>query len=275
MAFIEDRRERVGDTARRFVAEYRESEVSFMAGSIAYAAFVSLLPFVVLLLITATFVGGQALIDAVIATTRRFLTPAAQGFLVDTITKPTGRVEVSIIGGVTLLWGVSKVFRSLDTAFARLYRTTGSAGIIDQLKDVVVVALGIGIASVAMIASSVVAAAVPDLPYLEAGKFITLVLALALAFFPIYYVFPDVDLSVREVIPGVLVAAIGWTALQGLFQVYVAASSIARLYGVLGGVLLFVTWLYFGALLLLAGATLNVVLANRDGPRPTRTGTES
>jgi membrane protein len=167
------------------------------------------------------------------------------------------------------------VFRSLDTAFARLYRTTGSAGIIDQLKDVVVVALGIGIASVAMIASSVVAAAVPDLPYLEAGKFITLVLALALAFFPIYYVFPDVDLSVREVIPGVLVAAIGWTALQGLFQVYVAASSIARLYGVLGGVLLFVTWLYFGALLLLAGATLNVVLANRDGPRPTRTGTES
>ncbi len=89
-----------------------------------------------------------------------------------------------------------------------------------------------------------------------------LVGGLTIAFLPMYYFFPDVDVSVREVLPGVLVAAVGWAALQSLFQVYVALSSSSDSAGPIGAILLLLTWLYFGGLILLVGAVVN---ATRSG----------
>jgi len=112
----------------------------------------------------------------------------------------------------------------------------------------------------------VVYTAFPEVPFVEVANLVGLVLALVVAFFPIYYVFPDTSVTAREVLPGVVIAAVGWALLQGLFQLYASVSSLADLYGALGAVLLFIFWLYFGSLILLVGATVNVVLANRDTP---------
>jgi uncharacterized BrkB/YihY/UPF0761 family membrane protein len=54
------------------------------------------------------------------------------------------------------------------------------------------------------------------------------VAAVAVALLPICYVFPDGGVTVREVVLGALVAALGWTTLSGVFRYYVAASSTAR-----------------------------------------------
>jgi membrane protein len=78
-----------------------------------------------------------------------------------------------------------------------------------------------------------------------------------------YYVFPDVDLRVVEVLPGTVLAAVGLTALESLFRVYVALSSTGETYGVIGSVVVLVTWLYFNGLVLLLGVVVNAVLTNR------------
>jgi membrane protein len=88
-------------------------------------------------------------------------------------------------------------------------------------------------------------------------------LTLTVAFLPMYYIFPDEVVSVREVVPGALVAATGWTALSLGFQFYVGATSTAS-YGIVGAVILLITWLYFGGLVLLVGAAVNAVLAGRS-----------
>jgi len=90
-----------------------------------------------------------------------------------------------------------------------------------------------------------------------------LIVALTLAFLPMYYVFPDVSLSVREVLPGTVLAAVGWTALQAGFQLYVEFSATNQLYGTIGGIILLLTWLYLGAALVLIGGAVNVVLSGR------------
>jgi len=69
------------------------------------------------------------------------------------------------------------------------------------------------------------------------------------------------------VIPGVLVAAVGWTILQVGFQLYVTFGSQSDVYGTLGAVLLVLTWLYLAGLLLLVGVSVNVVLAEGRPPR--------
>lgn len=160
------------------------------------------------------------------------------------------------------------MFRGLDTAFSRLYDTGRHEGFIEKTVDGLIVIGGIAIATVAMFLAGTVYALFPQLPFMNVINLVLLTIALAIAFIPIYYVFPDVDVSLLEILPGAIVAAIGWTLLQILFQIYASFSSTAELYGVLGGILLLITWLYFGALVLLLGAATNVVLSARTGVEP-------
>jgi membrane protein len=263
---------------RAIVTEFQEENISFMAGSIAYYAFVSMFPLLLLALLVASIVGGQAFADAVIGLTQEYLTPAAQSMVTESITQASDAASFSIIGIVALLWSVLKVFRGLDVAFSSLYHSPKENGILDQMKDGLIVLGGIVVAVAAMVAAGFVVQLVPDFPYIGVLSFVFLIVALTIAFLPIYYVFPDVDVSVRDVLPGTVFAAIGWALLQSLFRVYTSYSSTGELYGAIGGVILLVTWLYFGALILLLGAAVNVVLEGRseaDKPTPNPEGNRS
>ena len=103
----------------------------------------------------------------------------------------------------------------------------------------------------------------PELPFVGVLNPLLVVAALVPAFFPLYYVFPNADVTPREVVPGTVVAAVGWGALEAVFQAYAAAASTYEVYGTIGAVLLLLTWLYFGGLVLLVGGAVNVVLADR------------
>ncbi|MFC7188631.1 YihY/virulence factor BrkB family protein [Halocatena marina] len=86
---------------------------------------------------------------------------------------------------------------------------------------------------------------------------------LTLTLLPLYYVLPGESISVREAFPGAAFTAIGWTALQTAFRIYAAYAGSYDAYGAIGGVLLLVTFLYFGALILLVGVVLNAALTGR------------
>jgi hypothetical protein len=79
-------------------------------------------------------------------------------------------------------------------------------------------------------------------------------------FLPLYSVFPDPRVGPVEALPGAVTAALGWTLLGAGFSVYVDLAVGVVLYGVLGGIFLLVTFLYFGALIVVAGAVINVTL---------------
>ena len=264
------RADRATSVLRAIVKEFQEENISFMAGSIAYSAFVSLLPLLLLALLLATAIGGQTFADSVIRLTEQYLTPAAQEMVSESLGTASNRASFGVLGLVALLWSVLKVFRGLDVAFSSLYHSPDENGLLDQVKDGVIVLAGIGVAVAAMVVAGLVVAFLPKIPYVGTLSFVFLILALTVAFLPIYYVFPDVDVSVRDVLPGTIVAAIGWTLLQGLFQLYTTFSSTSELYGAIGGVILLVTWLYFGSLVLLLGAAVNVVLSGHSElARPT------
>lgn len=261
---------RATSVLRAIFTEFRNEKISFMAGSIAYSAFVSLLPLLLLALLVATAVGGQALADNILGLTRQYLTPAAQELVTDALTQAAAqRAGFSILGFVVLLWSVLKVFRGLDVAFSSLYHTPKKNSIVDQVKDGLIVLGGIGIGVIAMVGAGVVVALLPEIPYIGVVSSLILLVALTIAFLPIYYVFPDVDVSVGDVLPGTIFAAVGWTLLQRLFQIYTTFSSTNEVYGVIGAVILLITWMYFAALVLLLGAAINVVLSGHsEAARP-------
>ncbi|QLK25205.1 YihY family inner membrane protein [Natrinema zhouii] len=243
--------------AKSIVAGIQEKNVTFMAAGIAYQAFISLIPLLVLVFFLVSFVGDEALAQQVSSTTEGFLPESGQIILEDGIEGDTGSVGTSIIGLVALLWGSLKIFRGLDTAFSEIYASTGDNSLVDQLRDGAVVFGTIGVALVAAAVTTIVFAFFPSIPFIGLLNPLLLVVGLTIAFLPMYYLFPDVDVSVREVLPGVVVAAVGWAALQSLFQIYVAVSSSSESAGPIGAILLLLTWLYFGGLILLVGGVVN------------------
>ena len=247
-------------TAREIVATVRDNDVWFMAASFAYYAFVSILPLLVLLFAAVSALRGEELAQTVVRQVAQ-LTPTGRGLIRDALTGSTGRLELSIVSALALAWSAVKVFRSLNFAFSRIYDATTEPTLVEQLEDGVIALVAMGVAFVLTVVVSIPAELVPgQLPVTEVLDQVELFVGLVVAFFPLYYVLPPVRIRVRDALPGTVVAASGWLALQVGFRFYAENARQYAAYGVLGAVLLFVVWLYVAGFLLLVGACVNAVL---------------
>lgn len=247
---------------RSVLGEASEQNVTFLAASIAYYAFVSLIPALLLAFAVVSFVAGDAFAEQVVRRVSGLLTATGEQELREFILGSDGLGSATAVGLVVLGWSTLKVFRGLDEAFSAIYATRGRASIVDQLKDGVVVLTAIGAAIVVLVLAGAVTALFPEFPFVNAVTTAIQLAALVPVFLPLYVVFPDAGVSIREALPGAVVATVGWTVLQVLFRVYAAFSS-ASPGQFLGTALLLVTWLYFGSIVLLLGAVVNVVVAER------------
>jgi YihY family inner membrane protein len=253
-------------TARTVADAVREREVTLLAASTAYYTFVSLLPLLVLTAVVAAVVGGPALRAAVLDLAGRYLLPVGEELVADALANTAGRGGVTLVGLGLLVWSSTKLFRGIDAAFARLYGTA-PRGFLASLRAglTVLVAVGVGALGGLTLVAVAVAAAGAGL-FAAALAPVALFAVLVAVLFPVYYLTPAVDLSPREALPGTLLGAVGWTVLGAAFALYAAVASTSgrfALYGVLGAILLLVTWFYLAGLTLLVGATLNAVLAER------------
>jgi len=251
----------------RVVSEFSEKNVPFMAAGLAYNAFVSLAPLLVVLFLVVSVVGG-GLEDRVVTASGTWLPGPIADVVRQVFQGDATGGTASVVGLVVVLWGTLKVFRGLDTAFSEIYETTGESGFVNTLKDGVVVLVALVAAVVVTVGAAAVFAAFSEtVPYVDALTPLVLVAGLVLAFYPMFYVFPDADLGWRSVLPGVLFAAVGWAAFQALFQVYLAFSDPSA-GSFFGGVVIVVTYLYFSAFVLLLGAVVNAVVGNHSSGTP-------
>ncbi|WP_129112975.1 YihY/virulence factor BrkB family protein [Halegenticoccus tardaugens] len=257
------------ETIAAVVRTARDRDVTFMAAGFAHYAFASIVPLLLVALAAASFVGEGRFVRDLIAGLGSTLTPSARRVLVRLLTATSGRAGAGIVGLIAALWSGLKVFRGLKIAFASVYDAEAAISLSDQVRDGVVVLSLIALALVAMTLSGIVASFV-DLPVAHPALASAVVLfsTFVLAFLPIYYVLPPVPVSLREVLPGTLFAALGWLVLQFGFALYTRVAGEYAAYGLLGAVLLFVTWLYVGGIVLLLGAVVNAVLA-RETPLAT------
>ncbi len=253
-------------TTRSVVDVVQERNITFLAASFAYYAFVSIFPLALLALTVGSLIGGQEFANALVEQAQGLLSEQGARFLENAIGNSSARASASLLSAVVLLWSALKLFRGLLLAFEEVYQRDPDAGIVEQLKKgiVTLIAVAVGIALMIAIGAVIRSSALESIPFIDFTGTLALLLGLVLVFLPLYYVLPPVSMTVREAIPGSLVAAVGWILLQGGFQVYAQSASKAPVYGALAGVILFLTWLYFAGVLLLVGAVVNVVVAGRS-----------
>jgi membrane protein len=105
-------------------------------------------------------------------------------------------------------------------------------------------------------------------PAVVAGVLIAFALNIAL-FMTAFKLLTAIDVSWREMLPGVIVAAVCWQLLQHLGGYYVdhALKHTKPLYGTFALVLGLLAWLYLGAQLTIFSAEINVVRVRKLWPR--------
>ncbi len=245
----------------------RQAQMGFLAAAIAYYAFLSMIPAVLLVIVIATTVGGPLLAAQIRMATGNYLSATGQILMEETITNASGRAGATLVGLVVLGWSALGVVRGLDTAFGHLYDGESQTGYLDRIRETVVAGLGIGFGITTMVFVGSILAAIPMTLSARVVGTVVLMVGLFVAFLPLYVVLPGRRMDVRAALPGAVFVTVGWVVLQGLFQLYVSMAPRFELYGVLGGVLVLVTWFYLAAMLLLLGAGLNVVTMEGSGNR--------
>lgn len=248
--------------AREIVALVQTQQLPFLAAAIAYYAFLSIVPLLVVTMVVVTAVAGDTLATELVESLDRFLTPEATELLESTLVDAPGRGGVTLLGTVLLLWGALRVFRGLDIAFSQVYDTTLHKPLPEQVLDAFLVFAAVLLAVGATVLASVVLSLSP-IGLAGFGSSAGLLVVLPVVFYPLYYVFPAEDVTPREAVPGAVFAGVGWTMLGTVFGIYASQAGSFELYGVLGGVLLLLVWFYFAGLVLLVGAALNAILAGR------------
>ena len=260
---------------RDVAAVARERQISVKSAGLAYHAFNTLVPLVILLLVGVTLVDSLEPLLSSLESATGLDGAVTDGGLEDaTADGNVARTRAALLALFILLWSAVRLFQAVNSAFTDVYGSRRNESYVDAAATVTLVTalyvvlvtatLSVGVALVGVVGVS--------LSVLIGGFWATaassaLLAALLVAvFLPMYYLFPQPDVSIGEVLPGTVFAALSWTGLAVGFRIYVATSESVALFGVAGAVLLILTWVYLGGLCLLFGAVLNAVLADYVDP---------
>ena len=236
-----------------------EHDIKYPAAALAYYAFVSQIP-VLILLVAVT---STRLVRRVQMTTPDFLTPGARQLLSDALVTASGRTWAALLAMGVLLWSGVNVVIGFQMVVNRIEETPRES-LRTQLHDASSILGSFGLVILAIILTNLLFTLLPGGRVLAYSKPFVQFGTLTVAFLPLYYAPSRVVTSLAEALPGALTAAAGWTVLLTGVSFYAANASQYALYGVLSGIIIILTSFYFGAMILMIGAIVNAMFADTD-----------
>jgi membrane protein len=257
--------ERVPLVRRGYEVHLRYSELrgNNLAASVAFQAFVSLLPLLLLLVSIMGFVSAYSGADVAGRIVANLgLTGTAAALIQDTVTAAETRRSVAgPVALIGLLWSGLGLVNALQYAFNQVWQVEERG-----LKDKAVGAGWLTGAAVIFVGASAVTTVLRWLPGF--AKPLGLVAGLAINFGLWLWtskVLPNREVGWRPLIPGAVLGAVGMETLKwvGAFYLPHMVANSSQLYGTLGVVFAVLAWLLIFSRLVIYSAVLDVVLHER------------
>jgi YihY family inner membrane protein len=254
------------------VKKYGDDNGGALASNLAYSAFVSIFP---LLLILTTILGLVAAYNPTIRTDVLNAVAGQVPLIGHTLTGSVQELKRSsviglIIGFVGLIWGASGLAQSGLFTMEQVWNLPGPArpGFVQRLgrAGLFIALLGGGVIVTTALASLTT--------YLVKGFWLVVLTEVLTAAFNVgmyigsFRVLTPKGVPTHQLIPGAITGGICWTILQvlGTWLIHHFLHSDS-LYGVFATVLGLLAWIYLAVQLTVYAAEINVVLARRLWPR--------
>jgi len=255
------------------IDEYRDDRVGDLAASITFWTILSI-PAAALSLVSTVSslesVVGQSVADNLQSEVESFVstTFGDDAALNDTIRELFDTPSRGVATVATLI-----ALYTLSRAFAGLIRALDVAYEVDDSRPwwyVRIVAVGLGIGTVSIVAAGATSLAVlPSLSLSGAASWLTpaaILGGLVLWAATLFHIGPNHKTPWRYDLPGAMLTAVGWVVATQGFAVYVRyAPSGNNIQTSVGAILLALTLMYLLSLVLLLGAELNDVISRRAG----------
>jgi membrane protein len=255
------------------VRKYLDDRGTHLAAMIAYFAILAFVPLLFLALSLLTFAGEQDESSYLIEELRRSFPENSVENMLEVVTEIQEQAaELSVIGGIGLIWAALGFFSVLESAFNIVYGLPNrpfirQKGLVLMLTaaSLVVLFLALVIASVGVELVQRAGVAEGALSYLYALLVST---ALLLVFtWSLYRLLTNTSLSWRETLPGALFASVFLQASFQVLPVFVRLSGELVALQAYGGLVLLLVWLYVMANILVLGAEVNWWLARGRAAR--------
>ena len=274
---------------KRTVAEFREDNLTDWAAALTYYAVLAIFPALIVLVSILGLVGESAtqpLIDNLGTVAPG---PAKEIFTsaIENLQGDQGAAGVLfVIGLLGALWSASGYVAAFMRASNAIYDIEEGRPIWKTLPVRVSLTLVLltllAISTIAVVLTGGLAERVGDLVGLGStavdvwniAKWPVLLVVVSFMFALLYWAAPNVKHpGFRWISPGGILAVVGWLIASGAFALYVSNfGSYNKTYGALGGVVVFLVWLWISNIVILLGAEFNAELererAIEGGMRP-------
>jgi membrane protein len=276
-------------TLKRTLTEFKEDNLTDSAAALTYYAVLSIFPALLAMVSIVGLVGDphtitKALNDIIGSIGPSSAVNALKG-PIQGLTKSSGTSGILLIVGiVSALWTASGYVGAFMRASNVIYEVEEGRSFIKlrplQMLVTLILILLFVLVLVAVVLTGPIAGAVGSavgvgktaVTVWSIAKWPVLFLIVILMFALLYYASPNARLGgFMSILPGAAVAIIIWLLASAGFAFYVANfGSYNKTYGALGGVIIFLVWLWITNVAILLGAEIN---AERERSRQLEAGT--
>ena len=266
-----------GGVLKRTVKEFRADNLTDWAAALTYYGIQALFPALLVLVSILGLVGSgtaQSLIDNIAS--------SAPGSAKDIITSAIRNLQDSkgsagilfIVGIAGALWSASSYIGAFTRASNAIYEVGEGRPFWklrpQQVLITLIMVVLLAISAIAVVVTGGLADQVGKLVGVgstavtvwDIAKWPVLVVLVSLMIAVLYWAAPNVKQpGFKWISPGSLLAVVVWLAASALFALYVANfSSYNKTYGSLGGVIVFLVWLWISNVAILLGAEFDAEL---------------
>jgi membrane protein len=273
------------DLLKESCSAWVEDDAPSIGAALAFYTIFSLAPVLIVAMAVAGLVFGHQAAEGQILLQLQVMVGETGARAVQTVIQSADRPVLGVVASTiaigTVLVGASGAFIELQAALDKIWRVERKSesvflGAIRERFLSFVLVLGTGfVLLVSLVLSAALGAAgkfmgnlLPEPVFLlelvsSLLSFGTIMLLLA----TIFKFVPDTEIAWRDVWIGAAVASLFFTIGKVLIGFYLGRSSVASAYGAAGSLVIVLVWIYYSAQILLFGAEVTHVYANKYGSR--------
>jgi membrane protein len=264
-----------GSTLKRTLTEFKADKLNHWAAALTYYAVLSLFPALLVMVSLVGLLANPASVTKFLTDVIGSLGPssAVDTFKgpIESITSNRGTAGImAIVGVVAALWSASGYVAAFTEASNSIYEVEEGRPFwklkpLQLLVTLVCISL-VAITALALVVSGPLAKAIGDAIGLsdvavtawQFGKWPIMLLLVLVILHVLYFVAPNARVGRRWVSGGTLLTLIVWILASVGFAFYVASfGSYDKTYGTMGGVIVFLLWLWITNMAVLLGVEFN------------------